>query len=85
MRPKKTTLVLPVAAAAALAVPVASQAGGHTPPPPKPTPTTQQLKLLAWESKSDAAWQKKTWQKTRAWCMDKVNGAPRWRSVLQQG
>ena len=90
-------IVLPLVVVAALATPVAAQAGshghgshghsshGHGPVPVPVPPSGQQLKLYAWQGQSDAKWQKRTWRKTRSWCMDRVDHAPRWRTVLQKG
>ena len=76
---------MPVAAVAALAVPSLSLAHGNHHHRAVKAATPQTLNLNAYESRTVATWQKRTWQKSRDYCMKKVNGYPYWRSIIKGG
>jgi hypothetical protein len=73
-----------VASVAAMAIPSLALAGPvATPTPPAPGPQT--LTISAAQTTSQASWQKKTWQKSRNFCLSDLNGTPRWRTTIVNG
>lgn len=82
-------LALPIAAATAVAATsLATAVAAPTSAGKKHTvnaPTAQTLTLDAAESRAQATWQKKTWQRSSTYCMARSKGYPRWRSTIKNG